>query len=203
MPETLFQREVPPLVLHVPRALDMTEDQFFDFCQVNRDMRIERTAEGDLVIMSPAGGETSHRNAGLTAFFYIWARQDGTGLVFDSSGAFTLPNGAVRAADVAWVERSRWAALSYDQRKKFPPLCPDFVLELRSPSDSLVSLQKKMEEYLDNGARLGWLIDSEARRVYVYRPGREVACLESPASIAGDPVLPGFVLDLRDVWDSP
>ncbi len=200
MAPTLVQQESPPVVLHLPTTLDMTQDQFFEFCQANRDLRIERTAEGDLLIMPPVGGETSHRNAGLTAEFFTWARRDGSGLVFDSSGGFKLPNGATRAPDVAWVERSRWEALSPEERSKFAPLCPDFVLELRSPSDDLGTLRRKMEEYSANGARLGWLIDPASRRVHVYQADGAVEILEDPASVSGEPTLPGFELDLEVVW---
>lgn len=196
-----LQQAQRPLTLHVPTTVDLTGDHFFEFCQVNRDLRIERTSQGDLLIMNPAGGETSRRNATLTAMFYLWAQRDGTGLVFDSSGGFTLPNGATRAPDLAWVTRSRWDALPAEDRQRFPPLCPDFVLELRSPTDTLAELQAKMEEYLDNGARLGWLIDPRGRRIYVYRPGSDVECLEDPSRISGDPELPGFVLELGDIWD--
>ncbi len=200
MAETLVQQKSMPVVLHVPTTLEMTQDQFFEFCQANRDLQIERTAEGDLLIMPPAGGETSHRNAGLTAVFYLWAKKDGTGLVFDSSGGFRLPNGATRAPDVAWVRRSKWNALTEKERAGFAPLCPDFVLELRSPSDDLPKLREKLEEYSANGARLGWLIDPASRRVFVYRDDGRVETLEDPASVSGDPTLPGFVLDLADVW---
>ncbi len=199
MPKTL-QQESLPIILHLPNAVDLTGDRFFEFCQANSDMRIERTAEGDLWIMPPAGGETSHKNAGLTAAFYAWAQRDGSGLVFDSLGGFNLPNGASRAPDVAWVERSRWEALAPEDRRGFPPLCPDFVLELRSPTDNLAGLKAKMEEYVANGARLGWLIDPASRRVWVYRADGSVDCLDDPASVSGDPVLPGFVLELRDLW---
>ncbi len=200
MAQILVQKETMPVVLHVPTALEMTQDQFFEFCQANRDLRIERTAEGDLLIMPPAGAETSHRNAGLTAVFYVWARKDGSGLVFDSSGGFKLPNGATRAPDVAWVARSRWDALAAEERKGFAPLCPDFILELRSPSDDLSTLQDKMEEYVANGAQLGWLIDPTSRRVHAYHDDGRVEILEDPAAVSADPTLQGFVLDLADVW---
>jgi Uma2 family endonuclease len=179
---------------------DMTDEEFFDFCQMNREWRIERTAEGELIIMPPAGGETGKRNSQLNRLLGNWAEEDGGGVVFDSSTGFELPNGAKRSPDAAWVRRSRWEALTPEQRRKFPPLCPDFVVELRSRSDPLEPLQEKLEEYLANGAELGWLIDPEERKVYVYRPGAEPVCLDSPDRIAGDPVLPGFVLDLRRIW---
>lgn len=201
MAETLVARESMPLVLRLPGTLAMTEEQFCEFCRANGDLRIERTAEGDLWIMPPAGAETSHRNAGLTAVFYTWSRRDSRGLVFDSSGGFTLPNGAVRSPDIAWVARPCWDALAPQERQRFPPLCPDFVLELRSTSDGRKDLEEKMEEYVANGARLGWLLDPSTRRVDVYHGDGRVDRLDDPASLAGDPVLPGFVLDLRDVWD--
>ncbi len=142
------------LVLFMSPVIDMTNDQFFEFCQLNRDLRIERTTEGDLVIMAPAGGETGNRNARLTAFFTMWALNDGTGEPFDSSTGFNLPNGATRSPDTAWVKRSRLATLTPEQKKKFLPVCPDFVIELRSASDSLKAIQEKMQEYLANGVRL-------------------------------------------------
>jgi len=189
-----------PVVLQTCPAFDMTDEQFYEFCQQNRDWRIERTAEGELIIMPPAGGETGNRNARLNAFFTLWALNDGTGESFDSSTGFILPNGATRSPDATWVKRSRLATLTPEQKKKFLPLCPDFVIELRSPSDNLKTVQEKMQEYLTNGAQLGWLIDPLERQVYVYRPGIAVECLDDPASISGDPELPGFVLDLTQIW---
>jgi Uma2 family endonuclease len=178
----------------------MSDDEFFEFCRVNRELRIERTAEGDLIIMSPTGGETGNRNFNLTARFGIWVDGDGRGIGFDSSTGFTLPNGAKRSPDLSWVQRARWDALTAAQRAKFPPLCPDFVVELRSPSDDLETLQDKMKEYLASGALLGWLIDLQERKVYIYRPTEAVRCLENPAEVQGDPVLSGFVLETRWVW---
>jgi Uma2 family endonuclease len=124
----------------------------------------------------------------------------GTGVVFDSSTGFTLPNGAKRSPNAAWCPRTRWEALTREQRRRFPPLCPDFVVELRSPSDPLEALQEKLEEYITNGSQLGWLLDPEERKFYIYRPGSDVVCLENPESVSGDPVLPGFVLDLATIW---
>ena len=189
-----------PLVVRLRPALDLSEDQFFEFCQINRELRIERNAEGELLLMPPAGGETSHRNIKIAVRLGTWAERDGTGLAFDSSGGFTLPNSAMRSPDASWIERSRWEQLSPEQRGKFAPICPDFVLELRSPSDRLRDVQAKMDEYLANGARLGWLLDPEPRRVYVYRPDAPVERLEAPATLAGDPVLPGFVLKPGEIW---
>jgi len=188
------------LVLFMSPVIDMTNDQFFDFCQLNRDLRIERTTEGDLVIMTPAGGETSWRNSELIIALGIWARQDGTGVVFDSSGGFVLPNGATRAPDAAWVKRSRLASLTPKEKKRFLPLCPDFAIELRSPTDRLKDVQDKMQEYIDNGLKLGWLIDPEEKQVYVYKPHNQVECLKNPSEISGDPILSGFLLDLEQIW---
>lgn len=191
----------PPLTLHLDPVIELDDDQLFELCSRNRDLRIERTAAGELIIMSPAGGKTSDRNAEIVAQLRSWARRDGTGRSFDSSGGFTLPNGAMRAPDAAWVELPRLRALTEDQRERFLPLCPTFVIELRSPSDSLASIEAKMVEYMENGARLGWLIDPLEKRVHVYRPGAEVDILERPSSVAGDPELPGFVLELAEIWN--
>jgi len=193
--------EIPPLVLRLQPVIDMSDEQFFELCHLNRDLRLERTCEGDLVIMPPVGGETGRANFELTVSFGHWVHADGTGVGFDSSTGFTLPDGATRSPDLAWVKRSRWEALTPEQRKGFVPLCPDFVLELRSPSDALECLQAKMQEYLDNGAQLGWLIDPIEKKVYIYRPQALVECLGNPQTISGDPVLPGFVLELGRVWN--
>jgi Uma2 family endonuclease len=199
---TTIIAEPQPFVLRLPAVWRRTDDrEFFDLCQLNPDLRIERTAAGDIIIMPPAGGNTGKREFTLSLRFGNWAEADGTGISFSPSTGFTLPNGAKRSPDVAWVRRAQWDALTEEEREKFPPLCPDFVVELRSRSDSLTTLQAKMEEYIANGAQLGWLIDPVDRKVYVYRPSAAVDCLEDPRQIAGDPVLPGFVLDLREIWD--
>jgi len=189
-----------PLVLHLEPVIEMTDDQFFELCQLNRDLRIERTATGELEIMSPTGGETSGRNFSLNGQLWLWTEQDGTGIGFDSSGGFKLPSGAERSPDAAWVTLERWNLLTPEQQKKFPPITPDFVIELRSQSDSLTTLQNKMQEWIDNGVRLGWLIDPKQRRVYIYCPGVDVECLYNPATVSGEPVLPGFVLDMSKIW---
>lgn len=198
--DTLPYEGHPPLVLRLRPVIELTEDQLLKLSGLNRDLRLELTAQGELIVMPPAGGETSRRNLGLAAQLWAWTKRDGTGVAFDSSGGFVLPNGAVRSPDTAWVPRSRLEELTAEQREKFLPLCPDFVVELRSPSDSLSMLQDKMQEYLENGVRLGWLIDPEQKRVYVYRPEAPIQQLENPQRISGDPVLPGFVLDLREIW---
>jgi Uma2 family endonuclease len=189
-----------PLVVRLRPALDVSEDQFFALCQLNRDLRIERNAKGELLIMPPTGGGTGRRNAEITWQLVDWAKRDGTGVPFDSSTGFRLPNTAVRSPDAAWMLAARYDAIPADQRERFIPACPDFALELRSPSDQLSDVQAKMQEYLDNGLRLGWLLDPEPRHVYVYRPNVPVERLDDPATVAGDPVLPGFVLNLRAVW---
>jgi Uma2 family endonuclease len=190
-----------PRVLRIdPGPQPMTEEEFFAFCQLNPEWRIERTAEGELILMPPTGGETGNRNSALTALLWIWAEADATGLTFDSSTGFTLSNGAKRSPDAAWVRRSRWETLTPEQRREFPPLCPDFVVELLSPSDDLEALKQKLEEYIANGAQLGWLLDPEERKVYIYRPSEVVVCLNDPKEVAGEPLLPGFVLDLDRVW---
>lgn len=192
---------VTPVVLRLRPVVELNDDQLLELSSLNKDLRLERTAEGELVVRPPAGGETGNRNAGLTAQVWAWAERDGTGVGFDSSGGFTLPSGAVRAPDVAWVRRERLAGLTTEQKRKFLPLCPDFVIELRSPSDALAKTETKLDEYIENGARLGWLIDPETKQVHVYRPNKDVEVLAGASEISGDPELPGFVLDLRRVWE--
>ncbi|MEG3937615.1 Uma2 family endonuclease [Microcoleus sp. S36b_A3] len=188
------------LTLNLNPIIKLTDEQFFQLCQENENIRLERTAKGELIIMSPAGGETSNSNAGLTAQIWIWNQRNKLGKVFDSSGGFKLPNGANRAPDACWVKLERWDALTPEQQKKFPPICPDFVVELMSPSDSLKETQDKMKEYRDNGAVLGWLINRRSRQVEIYRQDREVEVLESPATVSGEDVLPGFILNLESIW---
>lgn len=188
------------LILHFLPVIQLTNDQFFHFCQINREFQIERTCEGDIIVMVPTGGGTSSRNSDLITMLNNWAKRDKTGIVFDSSGGFVLPNGATRSPDASWVKRSRLISLSPTQKEKFLPLCPDFVVELRSPSDSLTPLQDKMQEYLDNGAQLGWLIDPVSKRVYIYRPDKKVECVEQPSCISGESILSDFVLDLEEIW---
>ena len=193
--------ELPPLVLHLRPAIEMTAEQFSEFCQLNRDLRIERTAGGDLIVMPPTFGKTGARNAEITAQLQLWAKRDRSGVAFDSTTGFTLPNGATRSPDAAWVKRTHLARLTPEQKEKFLPLCPDFVIELRSPSDPLKLVQSKMREYIANGARLGWLVDPLERRVYVYRPRTAVKRLDRPAHLSADPVLLDFVLDLNPIWE--
>ncbi len=190
----------PPLTLQLRPVLELDDEQFFAFAQLNRDLRLERGPGGELIVMPPTGGETGNQNAEIAMQLRLWAKRDGTGTTFDSSTGFRLPDGAIRSPDAAWVNHARLAALTPEQRQRFVPLCPDFVIELRSPTDSLVAVQNKLAEYIANGARLGWLLDAPAKRVYIYRPETPVQQLDDPDTLAGDPVLPGFVLDLREVW---
>jgi Uma2 family endonuclease len=176
-------------------------DQFFDFCQVNKELRIERTAQGDSEIMAPTGGATSWRNSRLITQLSVWADLEGSGVVFDSSGGFILPNGAIRSPDVSWVKKSRLAALTPIQKQRFLPLCPDFVIELCSPSDSIKSLQNKMLEYSENGASLGWLIDPENQQVLVFQSEKAIVRLDKPEFLLADNLLTGFRLELQKLWD--
>ncbi len=189
-----------PLVLRLLPAIRLSDDDLFALCALNRELRIERTAEGDLLLMPPTGAETGDSNAEIGMQLRVWAKRDGTGTTFDSSTGFLLPNGAMRSPDASWMPRPRLNQMTREQRKKFIPACPDFVLELRSPSDTMADLHAKLREYIANGARLGWLLDPETRRVHVYRPDAPVQQLDDPPTVSGDPVLPGFVLDLREVW---
>jgi Uma2 family endonuclease len=180
---------------------DFTDKDFERLVQLNSEMRLERTAEGVIEIMPPPKGDTGAKNHRIGLQLGIWTEEDGTGVAFDSSSGFKLPNGATRSPDASWVERSRLAELSAMQRKEYFPLCPDFVIELRSSTDRLKRLKEKMEEFIANGARLGWLIDPIERKVYVYRPDSEIQVLENPAAVSGDPLLPGFTLDLTKIWE--
>ncbi|EGJ35541.1 MULTISPECIES: Uma2 family endonuclease [Moorena] len=180
--------------------IELTDDQFYKLCRNNPEIKFERNAKGEVIIMSPTGGETGNHNAEIIIDLGIWNRKAKLGVCFDSSTCFKLPNGADRSPDVAWIKQQRWDALKPEQRQKFPPICPDFVLELMSPTDRLTVTQAKMEEYLKNGVSLGWLINPQARQVEIYRPGQVVEVLESPKTLSGEEVLPGFVLDLHYLW---
>lgn len=189
------------VVLEINPLIELTDELFTKLCQANPDLRLERDAHWRLMVMTPAGSESSHRNAELTFQLGFWSRlQKSLGIAFDSSGGFILPNGAIRSPDASWILRSRWDSLNQDQKRGFAPLCPDFVVELRSPSDSLSDLQAKLEEYLANGSRLGWLLDPSTQTVYVYRPALSVEALINPKTLSADPELPGFILDLTAIW---
>ncbi|HEX8398950.1 MAG TPA: Uma2 family endonuclease [Pyrinomonadaceae bacterium] len=178
----------------------ISDDDFFAFCRQNDELRIEMTKEGDVIIMPPTTSETGRKNFNLAVEFGIWAKTDKTGVGFDSSTGFTLPNGAKRSPDVSWIRRERWDALTDAQKNKFAPICPDFVVELRSKTDLLKDLQDKMQEYIENGARLGWLIDAISKKIYVYRPDEAVETLDNPEKISGEPLLKNFELDLKEIW---
>ena len=194
------------ITLNVPPCVALTDEQFYHLCMANEEWRMELTAEGELIIMPPQGGESGIRNSDLNADLVIWNRQTRLGYVFDSSTIFQLPNGAKRPPDVSWVMRERWEALSPEDRRRFPPLCPDFVIELRSETDSLPKLQSKMLDYLANGLRLGWLIDPQTPVVEIYRPNQDVEIInfsaeQTPPTLSGESVLPGFVLDLTFIFN--
>jgi Uma2 family endonuclease len=194
--------ERQPAIVLLPRSLKVTREQFEEVCRLNRDWRLERTAEGDIVIMPPTGALTGKRSMRIGEQLSAWARKDGSGVAFDSSTGFELPNGATRSPDAAWIARTRIAKLTREQIEGFLPLCPDFVIELRSPSDRLSVLQEKLGEYVANGAHLGWLIDPAARSVHVYRPGVPTRVIEDAETISADPELPGFLLDVREIWEA-
>jgi Uma2 family endonuclease len=193
--------ETKPLLLDVHRiTLRLTHEEFEKLCQDNPDRSFELTATGELIVMAPVGGESGNSESELGGELFVWNRQTRLGKTFSSSTVFVLPNGAERSPDAAWVELSRWSALTNEQRVKFPPLAPDFVIELRSATDRLPPLREKMEEYRSNGVRLGLLIDPKNRRVEIYRPGQEPEILESPTEIDCSEVLPGFILSMSEIW---
>ncbi len=187
-------------VLQFRPFLNMEDDQFFEFCQANRDVRIERNKDGEIIIMPPTGSKTGDRNAEITMQLRIWAKKNKQGKSYDSSTGFVLPNGATISPDASWILKERLEKFTAKQREKFLPLCPDFVIELRSASDSLKDSQEKMREYIENGARFGWLIDPKNKKVYVYRANGEVEILENPLKVSGEDVLQNFELDLTEIW---
>ncbi len=189
------------ITLNLNSIIKLTSQQFYQLCEENPDLKLERNANGELIVMPPTGGETGKTNSKFNLQIGLWNEQTELGEVFDSSTGFTLPNKADRSPDVSWVEKSRWSALTPEQREKFIPLCPDFVIELVSPSDSLKKTQEKMQEYMENGCRLGWLINRKKREVEIYRPGQDVEVLQSPLTLSGENVLPGFVLNLQKIWN--
>ncbi len=188
------------LTLNLNSVIKLTKDQFYQLCAENPDLKLERNAQGELIIMPPTGGETGRSNVNLILQVASWNEQNQLGEVFDSSTGFTLPSGSDRSPDVSWVEKSRWDALTKEQKEKFIPLCPDFVIEIMSPNDSLKKTQMKMQEYIENGCRLGWLINRKKQEVEIYRPGQDVEVLKLPQTISGENVLPGFVLNMQKIW---
>lgn len=188
-----------PLTLKFRPGLRLSDAAFWKLCRANPDLRLERTAKGELVVMPPAGPDSSRRNMSLGAQLWNWNERTGLGVAFDSSAGFTLPNTAIRGPDATWMTRERWDALTQDERERFAHVCPDFVAELRSRSDGMKDLRKKMLEYLAQGVRLGWLIDPKGQSVLIYRPGRPVETLKQPKSLSGEDVLPGFVLGLKGI----
>ncbi|MGA7952022.1 MAG: Uma2 family endonuclease [Gloeobacterales cyanobacterium] len=186
--------------LNLDAAIELTDDQFYRLCRNNPDLKFERNAQGELIIMPPTGGETGRLNTNLIIDVGNWNRQTQLGQVFDSSTCFKLPNGADRSPDVSWIRQDRWDALTPEQKEKFPPICPDFVIELMSPSDTLKTIQEKMQEYIDNGVKLGWLLNRKEHKAEIHRIGRDVETLQSPTSLSGEEILPEFVLDLRSIW---
>jgi Uma2 family endonuclease len=186
--------------LNLDSAIELTDDQFYKLCRNNPDLKFERNAHGELIIMPPTGGETGRRNLKISQQLGTWTDQDGTGVAFDSSTCFRLPNGADRSPDASWIQQQRWDVLTSQQRETFPPICPDFVIELMSPSDTLKTVQAKMQEYIDNGVKLGWLLNRKERKVEIYRIDRDVEMLQSPTSLSGEAILSGFVLDLSSIW---
>ncbi len=192
----------PAIAINIPPTLTLTvtREQFVELSIANRELQLERTEAGELIVNPPTGGETGYRNSDLNGQLWLWNRQTKLGEAFNSSTGFNLPNGADRSPDAAWVRQERWDALTPKQKESFIPLCPDFVVELRSKTDNMEPLRVKMKEYMNNGARLGWLIDRKNRKVEIYRQSQDVEVLDNPATLSGEDVLPGFVLDLTEVW---
>lgn len=189
------------IVLNLKPFVELSDDQFYQLCQNHRDLKFERTAQGELLIVSPVGGEGGSREADLIGDLVFWNRRSKMGRVFSSSTCFKLANGANRSPDAAWISWERWHQLTLEQQKKFPPICPDFVIELRSESDTLEPLQQKMQEYISNGLRLGWLINPQDRQVEIYKADQPKQVLQNPNQVDGDDVLPGFVVDLSMLWE--
>lgn len=189
-----------PIDLSSLTTMAMSDQQFYEFCRTNPDLRIERNANGEIIVMPPAFADTGNRNGRVFGQLYVWAETDGIGEAFDSSSGFTLPNGATRSPDAAWISSHRWNALTPEQQASFAPIAPDFVVELRSSSDTLVGLQEKMEEYAANGVRLGLLIDRKNRQVHLYRPHSSPEILDQPETVSCEPEMPMFVLKMTKIW---
>ncbi|MBN8723485.1 MAG: Uma2 family endonuclease [Acidobacteria bacterium] len=188
-----------PIALDV-NTMGMTDEQFYKLCRANKELKLELTAQGELIIIAPTGSLTGWRNAKITHYLTAWSEKTANGLTFDSSTGFVLPNGAKRSPDASWVRQERWDCLSEEEKEGFAPICPDFVVELRSADDVLSKLQEKMLEYIENGAKLGWLFDPKNKNVYIYQPNQPEECLQNPETISADPILPGFTLKLKNIW---
>ncbi|WP_293126284.1 Uma2 family endonuclease [Microcoleus sp. bin38.metabat.b11b12b14.051] len=189
------------ITLNLNSIIQITSEQFYQLCEEHPELKLERNANGELIVMPPTGGETGKSNSKFNLQIGLWNEQTELGEAFDSSTGFTLPNKADRSPDASWVEKSRWEALTPQQREKFIPLCPDFAVEILSPTDSLKKTQEKMQEYIENGCRLGWLINRKKREIEIYRPAQAVEVLQSPLTLSGENVLPGFVLNLQKIWN--
>lgn len=196
-------REILPIVLRLHPVIQLTEEEFATFCEQNQDVRIERRCTGELELMSPTKGYTGNHEAEVVMQLGNWARRDGTGVFFGPSAGFTLPNRAMRSPDASWILKSRLAQMTPEDENRFVPICPDFVVEVRSITDRLRILQDKMDEYMENGARLGLLVDPIEKRVHVYRPGASVQIYDNPETVSADPELPRLVLNVSDVWEQP
>jgi Uma2 family endonuclease len=202
MVQTPTQTETETLLLELPKTLKLyvTQEQFTTLAASNRELQLERTAKGELIVNPPTGWETGKSNRSIIGQLDRWYEDNQQGEAFDCNTGFILPNGANRSPDASWISQERWDALTDEQKGTFPKICPDFVVELRSASDPLKSLQEKMQEYMDNGAKLGWLIDPQNRTVEIYRVGLDVEILTNPPELSGENLLPGFILNLRRVW---
>lgn len=188
---------IPP---HLIGLTGVSPEQFERFCRDYPELRLELTSSGELIVMPPTGLRTGKRNSSLTSQLDIWAEKDATGVAFNASAGYTLPNGAIRSPDASWMSLGKWESLSEFEQDRFGHVCPDFAVELRSRTDSLPTLLNKMEEYIANGATLGWLIDPQRRRVYIFRAGEELVVLDNPTIVSGDPLLPGFELQMEKIW---
>lgn len=190
-----------PIILDLQPFLCLTDDQYYELCQKHPNLKLERNRADQLIIMPPTGGETGRKNADLISQLVVWNKQKKLGVVFDSSTEFKLPLGGDRSPDAAWIKLERWRSLSNEAKKKFPPLCPDFIIELRSESDSLTDFRAKMQEYLENGMALGWLIDPQTQQVEIYQQNQDVETINSPQTLSGEEILPEFILDFTDIWN--
>ena len=190
------------ITINIPSDLNLkvSEKDFEHLAIANRDLRLERKSNGELIIMPPTGGETGKSNTEIILQLAMWNKQTEKGVVFDSSTGFKMPSSAILSPDASWVLNEKWNSLTPEQKKKFPPICPEFVIELRSPTDRLQTLQDKMSEYINNGLKLGWSIDSINKKVAIYRQNKAVEILDNPTIVSGENLLPGFSLDLTQVW---